>query len=115
MSRPRRRRSSLAAFALLAALSSPRAALAQSLDGVVPPAAGNAGASSMQSALMADPASREQVLSLQDDAQVQAILNDSATMRAVQAGDLGALMADPKIQALSQNPTVRGLVEQQTR
>jgi hypothetical protein len=103
----------LAAFALLAALSSGRTALAQSTGGVPPPASD--ASTPMQGALLADPASREQVMSLQDDPLVQSILNDPATMRAVQSGDLGALMANPKIQALSQNPTVRSLVEQQTR
>ena len=109
------KRSSLAAFALLAAVSGPPLARAQSAgDPALAGGADNAVAN-MQNSLLADPASRDQVLSLQDDPQVQAILNDPATMRAVQAGDLGALMADPKMQALLQNPTVRGLVEQRAR
>jgi hypothetical protein len=69
----------------------------------------------MQGALMADETSRQQVLSLQDDPQIRAILDDPATMRAVQSGDLNALMNDPKLRALLDHPTVRALVEQQTR
>ena len=114
MGRSHRRCQSLAAFALLAALSAARAALAQSLLGSSSnESAGAVG--TMQGNLLSDPDSLERVMSLQEDAQIQAILNDPATMRAVQSGDLGALMADPKIQALGRNPTVRGLVEQQTR
>lgn len=106
------RRRLVVAFAVLVAWSPPLAARAgeASLAG----GADNA-VSNMQGALLADPASREQVLSLQDDPQMQAILNDPATMRAIQSGDLGALMNDPKLRALLENPTVRGLVQQQSR
>jgi len=103
------------AFAVLVALSHAPAVRADgpgsaSLAG----GAGNA-VDNMQGALLSDPESRDQVLSLGDDPQVKAILDDPATMRAVQAGDLSVLMNDPKIRALLQNPTVRGLVEQQSR
>lgn len=105
----------LVALALLVALSSGRAARAQN-PGEASLAGGTGNAvSAMQGALLADDASREKVLSLQNDAQVQAILNDPATMRAVQAGDLGALMSNPKFKALLDNPTVRSLVDQQAR
>lgn len=103
------------AFAVLVALSSPSRARAQSAgDAALAGGADNA-VSNMQNSLLADPASRDQVLSLQDDAQVQAILNDPATMRAIESGDLGALMNDPKLRALLENPTVRGLVQQRSR
>jgi hypothetical protein len=100
-----------ASFALLTAVSPPRAAAQSSADPQIGIA--NGSVAGMQSALMADPSSRDQVMSLQDDPQMQAILNDPALMRAVQAGDVGALLADPRIQALDQNPTVRALVDQQ--
>jgi hypothetical protein len=103
----------LGALVVVAASSSGAVGLAQTAGS--PPDPGPAPATSMQGALLANPESREQVMSLQDDPLVRSILSDPATMRAVQSGDLGALMADPKIQALSDNPTVRGLVEQQTR
>lgn len=107
---------SLASFALLVAVLPALPARAQALGG--PPGgagndAGNDAVTGLQGALLANPSSRDQVMSLQDDPQMQAILNDPALMRAVQSGDLGALMNDPRIQALESNPTVRGLVEQQ--
>lgn len=105
----------LAAFAVLVALAAGGSSRAQTLSGPSSSGSGNGPVETMQGNLLADPDSLERVMSLQDDAQIQAILNDPATMRAVQSGDLGALMANPKIQALGRNPTVRGLVEQQTR
>jgi hypothetical protein len=103
------------AFAVLVALSHAHDVRAQAPgDASLAGGAGNA-VENMQGALLADPASRDQVLSLGDDPQVKAILDDPATMRAVHAGDLGVLMNDPKIRALLQNPTVRGLVDQQSR
>jgi hypothetical protein len=110
-----RRRVVVTAFAVLAAVSQPCASRAQSAGDASLAGGANNAISNMQNALMADPASRDQVLSLGDDAQVQAILNDPATMRAVQSGDLNALMNDPKLKALLQNPTVRALVQQQSR
>ena len=104
-----------AAFAVLVALSPAPQACAQSAGGASLAGGADNAVSNMQGALLADPQSREQVLSLQDDAQVKAILNDPATMRAIEAGDLGALMNDPKLRALLENPTVRGLVQQQSR
>ena len=75
----------------------------------------NNAVANMQGALLSDEQSRQQVLSLQDDPQVKAILDDPATMQAVQSGDLNALMNDPKLRALLDNPTVRSLVDQQSR
>jgi len=103
------------AFAVLLAAWSATPARAQSAGGASLAGGSNGAVASMQSALLADPASREQLLSLQDDPQVRAILEDPATMRAVQSGDLGALLNDPKLRALLDNPTVRGLVDQQSR
>ena len=40
---------------------------------------------------------------------MQQILGDENTMRAVQAGDLSALMNDPKVRALMNHPTIREL------
>ena len=49
------------------------------------------------------------ILSLQDDPLVQDILRDERLMQAIHAGNLGALMNDPKIRALMSHPTVRDL------
>jgi hypothetical protein len=103
--------------ALLVALgiAMPSIARTQDAGGASLAGGSNNAVANMQGALLADPASREQVLSLQDDPQVKAILDDPATMRAIQSGDLGILMNDPKLRALLDNPTVRGLVSQQSR
>jgi len=103
------------AFAVLVAASSAAPAGAQDAGGASLTGGSDNAVANMQGALLADPASREQVLSLQDDPQVRAILEDPATMHAVQSGDLGALLNDPKLRELLDNPTVRALVDQQSR
>lgn len=108
-------RSVACAFAVLVAASAARPVLAQDAAGASLAGGSNNAIANMQGALLADEASRKEVLSLQDDPQVRAILDDPATMRAVQSGDLGVLMNDPKLRALLDNPTVRSLVDQQSR
>jgi hypothetical protein len=51
----------------------------------------------------------EKILSLQGDPLVKSILDDADTMRAIEAGDIGPLLNDPKIRALMSHPTVQGL------
>ena len=65
----------------------------------------------LHAALLQDPANLERIHALQDDPLVQSILNDEQTMRAINAGDLGALLNDPKIEAFMNHPTVRDLGE----
>lgn len=69
-------------------------------------------ANDLQQALSQDPATMSKIISLQNDPLMQQILSDENTMRAVQAGDLGALLNDPKVRALMNHPTVRELGEQ---
>ena len=69
-------------------------------------------AGNMRHSLMQNPGDMNKILSLQDDPLVQSILQDPKTMQAINAGDLGSLLADPKIQTLMQHPTVRGLSQQ---
>jgi hypothetical protein len=76
------------------------------------------GSSSGQSALevtrqqiIADPGLFSLVLSLQTDPDVQAILADPDIMKAITSGDYDALMHDPKIIALTQNPKVREIID----
>ena len=66
-------------------------------------------ADDLQQALSQNPAAMNKIISLQNDPLMQQILRDENTMRAVQAGDLGALMNDPKVRALMNHPTVREL------
>jgi hypothetical protein len=69
----------------------------------------------LQQALSQNPAAVNKIISLQNDPLVQQILSDEGTMRAVQAGDLGALLNDPKVRALMNHPTVRELSDQYGR
>jgi hypothetical protein len=66
-------------------------------------------ADNLQQALSQNPAAMNKIISLQNDPLMQQILGDENTMRAVQAGDLGALMNDPKVRALMNHPTIREL------
>ena len=66
-------------------------------------------ADDLQQALSQNPAAMNKIISLQNDPLMQQILGDENTMRAVQAGDLGALMNDPKVRALMNHPTIREL------
>jgi len=63
----------------------------------------------LQQAFSQDPAALNEILSLQDDPLMKSILRDERTMQAVQSGDLGTLLSDPKIRALMNHPTVQGL------
>jgi hypothetical protein len=108
------RSSRLAAASLLVcvALSSGSTAFAQS-QGAAP--AGGSAVHDLQASLLADPATRDALLGLQDDALVTQILNDQELMQAIHSGNLEQLMGNPKIRALSQHPTVKQIVEQQKR
>ncbi|MGR9090958.1 MAG: hypothetical protein ACU85U_10315 [Gammaproteobacteria bacterium] len=65
----------------------------------------------IRKSIINDPEAMNKIQSLQDDPVVQNILNDSDTMRAISAGDLGTLMNDPKIKALMQHSTVQELTQ----
>ena len=64
------------------------------------------------SQLMSDPAIMTLITSLQQDPQVQAVISDPEIRRAVQAGDLDALMSHPGFAALMRNATVRKITRQ---
>lgn len=81
----------------------PRPALAPS----APPSA--SAVDDLQQAFSQNPATLNEILSLQDDPLMQSILRDERTMQAVQSGDLGTLLSDPKIRALMNHPTIQGL------
>jgi hypothetical protein len=63
----------------------------------------------IQQVFQQDPAAMQKILSLQGDPLIQSILDDADTMRAIEAGDVGTLLNDPKIRALMSHPTVQGL------
>lgn len=57
--------------------------------------------------LQNDEGSMALIRQLQDDPQMQALLSDPAVLRAVQAGDYGALMSNPAFMKLLNNPRVQ--------
>ena len=63
----------------------------------------------LQEALRQDPQAMNKILSLQDDPLMQSILSDESLMQAIEAGDLGTLLNNPKIRALMGHPTVQDL------
>lgn len=50
--------------------------------------------------------------SAQTDPQIKAILNDQQIMQSIMAGDIQALMNNPKFTALMNNPTINRIKEQ---
>lgn len=73
--------------------------------------AGNVQIDDIRRSLAQDPNAIGSIQTLQNDPLVRSILNDEATMRAIQAGDLDRLMNDPKIKALMAHPTVREITQ----
>ena len=63
----------------------------------------------IRKSLIGDPNSMAKIESLKNDPLVKQILNDETTMRAISAGDLSALMNDPKIKALMEHSTIQDL------
>ena len=61
----------------------------------------------LQQKMLGDDQSMALILSLKDDPEVQALLNDPAVLEAVQAGDLAALTANPRFMKLLENAKVR--------
>lgn len=75
----------------------------------ISPSASSANIETIRKSLIEDPNSMAKIESLQNDPLVKDILNDEATMRALNAGDLSTLMDDPKIKALMEHSTIRDL------
>jgi hypothetical protein len=67
----------------------------------------------LQTTLAKDPTAMQQIMNLQSDPQIQAVLNDPAIAKAIQEGDYDSLLANPKIQALENNEHVKQVVQQQ--
>lgn len=64
----------------------------------------------IQSRIMAEPETRSLVMSLQQDPEILAILNDPAIMQAIATRDMEALRNNPKIRQLEGNPTIRKIL-----
>jgi hypothetical protein len=63
----------------------------------------------LQGAIASDPSAMATIEGLASDPLVLEILADEALMQKIQSGDLSALANDPRLQALSEHPTVREL------
>jgi hypothetical protein len=57
--------------------------------------------------MLDDPGVMALILAMQNDPEVQALLSDPKIVAAVQAGDMGALLGDPRIMKLLENPRVQ--------
>ena len=64
---------------------------------------------SLQEKMMSDKEVMSMIQSLQDDAEFKKLLEDPETMKAVQTGDVAALMANPQFLKLLNNPTVQDI------
>ena len=64
---------------------------------------------SLQEKMMSDKEVMSMIQSLQDDAAFKKLLEDPETMKAVQTGDVAALMANPQFLKLLNNPTVQDI------
>ena len=67
----------------------------------------------VQQRLAQDPDAMKAIMSLQNDPQIQAILNDPAIMQAIEKGDYTSLLDNDKIKALESNPQVNQVLQQQ--
>ena len=63
----------------------------------------------LQSSISSDPGMMTNILQLQNDPDMQAVLSDPELMRAIQSFDLQALQNNPKIQKLMRNSTVQSI------
>ena len=76
-----------------------------------PAPAGKTGASgevrSLQEKMMSDREIMAMIESLKDDQEFKKLLEDPAVLKAVETGDVAALMKDPRFMNLLNNPTVK--------
>jgi hypothetical protein len=95
----------VACFIAAALACAPATALAQ----IEAPSEGIEQSKGIEQELLSNPDTANQILDMQDDPTVKSILNDPETMRAVRAGDLDALLANPKIRAMMADPRVKNM------
>ena len=85
---------------------------ATAANSVAPTAtSGGSAVDNVRRSLMEDKNAMTKIESLQDDPVVKDILNDEATMRAINSGDLSALVNNPKIKALMENRAIREMTQ----
>ena len=66
---------------------------------------------SIQEKMASDKDILDKILSLQDDPDIKAVLEDPEIMKAVASADLSALMANPKFMKLLNKPELQGLAK----
>jgi hypothetical protein len=69
----------------------------------------------LQQLIMGDPEIIGMLLTLLNDPDVQAILQDPSIIKAVNAGDIKALTSNPKFMKLLENPTVQDITDKIAR
>lgn len=79
------------------------------------PADANSQVKSLQDKMMNDGEIMDMIRSLQNDPEFQKVLEDPAIMKAVQSGDIAALMANPQFTKLLNNKTVQDIKEKVAR
>jgi len=67
---------------------------------------------SMQQSIMANEQLMTMIMTLQNDPEVQAILQDPDIMKAVEAGDMNALLANPKFMRLMENAKIKEITRE---
>jgi hypothetical protein len=70
------------------------------------------GVQELRQSLMSDPKTLEMILSLQDDPEVRAILQDPDLMKSLNSGDMEALISDPKFMKLLNNPMIQDILKE---
>jgi hypothetical protein len=71
------------------------------------PSAGTPQVQELREKMLGDPGIMALILAMQNDPEVQALLSDPKIVAAAQAGDMGALLGDPRIMKLLENPRVQ--------
>ena len=78
---------------------------------VAPAAPSGPGLTDIESQILGDPEILSMVMSLQQDPDILAVLNDPAIMQAIAARDFGALQNNAKLLRLEHNPTIRRILD----
>ncbi|MBN2887487.1 MAG: hypothetical protein JXM75_12355 [Chromatiaceae bacterium] len=85
--------------------------LAATSSGAPIPGFGQADLAAIQQQIASNPDLMKQVMALQNDSDLQAILADSALTQRAMAGNLESLGQDPRIRRLLEKPEIRALME----
>ena len=100
---------------VVAAVITASGAVARAQDGASPDGVSADTLQSLQARIQADPQVMSAVRALNDNPQVQDVLADPAIAAALSRGDLAALLANPKIKRLAEDPAVRDVTRQVTK